>query len=459
MYSCYNNGYQRQLFAGFTGGLCLFISGSWSGWTSPFLHKLKAGEIPFNVTVSERSWIVSLTDFGNVFSPIPTGYIMDILGRKWLFIISAIIFQISWLLTIFANGANQLYVARFLAGLGEGISYTVSPMYLAEIAETKIRGTVSGLFTVLVFSGVIVEFVIGPILPNLTVNIISSIIPLVFFLLVLLIPESPYYLLMKNNLKGAYKAFWWLRRPKKEEADETIQAELEIMNSQVQKEMQSEKRWINLIDTKATRRATFVVMSLSVMQRFSGIATMLQYMSTTLPSEGGGLGPQQSMILFAVLLLASSLVCMITVEWIGRKPALLMSGIVCAILQGINAVYFYLDSRTDYEVSHLRWIPYVSIMIFAVFYQIGLGAMSHTLLGEMFPANVRSKAASAATTCFALSTFLLNKIFPIISETYGPHYMFLIFCITNILVAVFTYIFVIETKGKTFGQIQEILSR
>lgn len=137
--------------------------------------------------------------------------------------------------------------------------------------------------------------------------------------------------------------------------------------------MKQKNRWLDLIDNKGTRRATLVVTILSIMDRFSGMATMIQYMSTTLPSNEGGLGPEQIMILFGILLLITSVFCTVILDWLGRKPALLTSGIVCAILQGISAIYFYLESRPDYEVSQLRWIPYVCIMIFAVFYQIGLG--------------------------------------------------------------------------------------
>ncbi|XP_075226863.1 facilitated trehalose transporter Tret1-2 homolog [Lycorma delicatula] len=442
------------------GGLCLLIVGTWAGWPSPFQYKLKMGEIPFNLTRTERSWVVSLLDFGNIISPIPAGYMMDRFGRKSTFLLTAIVFQISWLLAIFANGANLLYVARLLSGIGKGIAFTVSPMYLAEIAETKIRGAVSGLFTVLLFMGTIYEFVIGLLCSYYTLNIASSIIPIIFFICVIIIPESPHYLLMKNNLTGAYKSYCWLRNPKRETqyGGETIEHEMDVMNSQVQKEMESRGEWLDLLRTKGTRRATFIVMTLSAMQRFGGINSMISYMSTTLPSNGGFFGPEECMIIFALLLLITSLVCMFIVDWLGRKPALLVSGIVCAILQGIIAFYFYLDSKPNYDITHLQWIPYACMLTFAVFYQAGSGIMPHTLLGEMFPANVKSKAAAAATICFALSTFLLNKIFPIIQQTYGVQFMFILFSVTNALVAIFTHLFVIETKGKSFGEIQDILN-
>lgn len=87
------------------------------------------------------------------------------------------------------------------------------------------------------------------------------------------------------------------------------------------------------------------------------------------------------------------------------------------------------------------------------------GVMTRTLLSELFPVNIRSKATSVVTTSFELSAFFINKIFPIISDKYGTYFMFIIFCVTNVSLAVFTYLIVIETKGKTYEEIQEILNR
>lgn len=218
------------------------IVGCWLGWPSPFLHKLKHGEIPYNLTSSQRSWIVALMDFGNVISPIPTGYMMDYFGRKPTFFITAVIFQLSWVFAIFAEGAFLLCIARLLAGIGKGIGFTVVPMYLAEIAEVNVRGALSTIFTILLFFGTLFEFIIAPYVSYDTLNYISATIPVVFFLLVLVIPESPYYLLMKKNRAGARRAFCWLRNYRGQDIQDVpgkegmnVETELEKMNEQVQK--------------------------------------------------------------------------------------------------------------------------------------------------------------------------------------------------------------------------------
>lgn len=137
--------------------------------------------------------------------------------------------------------------------------------------------------------------------------------------------------------------------------------------------MESRGGWLDLVLSKGTRRATIIVMTLSAMQRLSGINVMLQYMSTTLPYNGGGIGPNECMIIFALLLLSTGLVGMFLVDWLGRKPTIIASAVICSIIQGIMGIYFYLEDVPSY----IHYIPYVCMFIFPVFYQIGLGKLTN----------------------------------------------------------------------------------
>ncbi|XP_022200158.2 facilitated trehalose transporter Tret1 [Nilaparvata lugens] len=454
----------RQVFAGMAGGLCLLIVGCWLGWPSPWLRKLQQGEANFNLTKEERSWVVALMDFGNVLSPIPTGYMMDACGRKPTFFATAVVFQVSWLLAVYANGPTLLYVARLLAGIGKGMGFTVVPMYLAEIAEVKVRGALSAIFTFLLFSGTLLELVIGPYVSYNTLNVISSTIPVLFCVLVVLIPESPYFLLMKNRRQAAYRSFCWLRNhyKGKQQAqsvghDAVIETELEKMDAQVQKEMASRGDWSDLVGSRGTRRATLAVMSLCAMQRFGGISCMLAYTSTTLPETGGGpgLGPEAYMMIFGLVLVLANFICMPLIDWLGRKPLLIISTIVSTVVQAASAYFYYVRQVPDYDYSGLTWIPYAGLVLFAVAYSLGIGVVPNTLLGELFPANVKSKAAAVATIFFAIASFSVNKVYPSV-----PNYtMFAFFALTNFIATIFTWFFVIETKGKSFSEIQQLLNK
>ncbi|RZF35232.1 hypothetical protein LSTR_LSTR017188 [Laodelphax striatellus] len=84
-----------------------------------------------------------------------------------------------------------------------------------------------------------------------------------------------------------------------------------------------------------------------------------------------------------------------------------------------------------------------------------MSVVPNTLLGELFPANVKSKAAAVATIFFAIASFSVNKVYPSV-----PNYtMFAFFALTNLIAAIFTWLYVIETKGKSFSEIQQLLHK
>ena len=80
------------------------------------LPKIKDEGKPFSMTDEEMSWMVSLIYFGNLVSPIPAGYLMDLMGRKMSLLVLTIIPLTAWTMITFATGPILLYVARFLAG-------------------------------------------------------------------------------------------------------------------------------------------------------------------------------------------------------------------------------------------------------------------------------------------------------------------------------------------------------
>lgn len=440
------------------------ITGCWLGWPSPSLGKLEANTTDIRVTPEQVSWVVAAMDAGNLVSPIPCGYMADLVGRKIVILFSGVLFFVTWVMVGLANTPEWLYAARFLAGFGKGITFTVVPMYLGEIASVPIRGALSTVFAGLLWAGTMFEFAIGPYVSFRILALASGVIPVVFFCSFLFMPDSPYFLIMHKRDDDARRCLRWLRKTPKPSHPELnlpnyTEKELKEMKNTVEEDLKHKGRFYDLLSTAGNRRATLIVMVISAFQRLCGISPLLAYSSTTLPPHDGFLGPAECIIVFGCVLTAANFLATPLVDRLGRRPLLLFSGAGCGVVTGISAVFYYLDRETNVDVSDYIWVPYVCLIGFGVTHSMGIGAIPHTLLAELFPANVKSFAAAMASIMFALSSFLVNKVYITVEDNIGVYANFVFFSINGLLCTIFTYFFIFETKGKSFGDIQRFLRR
>lgn len=81
---------------------------------------LLSGVLGYKYTQDQLSWAVSLLDLGTVFAPLPTGYLMNKIGRKFTFLLIASLFTLSWCLKVLSVQPGFLYAAQILAGVARG---------------------------------------------------------------------------------------------------------------------------------------------------------------------------------------------------------------------------------------------------------------------------------------------------------------------------------------------------
>lgn len=412
-------------------------------------------EAHISVEPNEISWVVSLMDFGNVLSPIPSGYMSDYFGRKLTLISTAFLYIVTWLLAIYGPSAPYLYAARIGAGIGKGFAFTVVPMYLGEIAGVQVRGAISTIFTGLLYSGILFEYCVGPFVSYNMLNIISGVIPIIFFVTFILMPESPYFLLMKGRQKEARRSLAWFRSAQL--GDVTCNEELEEMSKSVKKEMEEKGSFKDLIATPGNRKAMSIVMLLSSFQRLGGISPLLAYTVVTLPKTGGFFRPDFYMIIFGIAMVVGNFAGIPLIDRVGRKPLLMVSCIGCAIMTGITGVFYWFEERQD--VSTLNWVPYLCFVLYGITYSIGIGVIPSTFVAELFPTNVKSYASAIAAIFFAIASFAINRMYLVVKTSWGVYYNFGLFTFSSIVSAVFTYFVVFETKGKSFAEIQKRLNK
>ncbi|XP_014276683.1 facilitated trehalose transporter Tret1 [Halyomorpha halys] len=432
--------------------LCSVLAAAWLAWPSSANIELLSGNIFPNVTPSEIATMVSMLDLGTVLSPVPASYLINIIGRKMVIIISAVIFIAASLLTIFGTGMWYLYLARLLAGMGKGIAFGVAPVYLTEIAQLNLRGTMGSLFSVVMSVGSCYGYIIGATLSYQGINIANLIVAILLLAVGWLLPETPFYLLMKGKIKEAEKSLSILRHVHR--GADSIKVEMEQATAAVESCIKDKSRFIDIVSTKSRRRALLIVIVTSSIPRLSGIGAIVAYGTSILPPTGGGLRSDIYMVIFAFLLLVVNYIGAILSETWGRKKLMLYSAFYTGVVNFIFAVYFTLRTN-GMDTSSINWLPYVCLLMWGITWSLGLGIMPPFLASELYPTNVKSYASSVSAIFLGITSFGINKVF---GEVYlkhgGTEAMFYFFGSCSFLFCIFCIYFVIETRGKTFQEIQ-----
>jgi len=168
-------------------------------WTSPALPLLqKPDSVPY-VTDEEGSWIGSLLNLGAFLGALPAGLIADRIGRKIILCTLAVPLTGSWLMIAFGGSVAELFVARFIGGIAIGAMSVAVPMYIAEMAESSIRGALGTLFQLQLTMGILFGYVAGMVGDHRALSFISCALPVLFFITFSWMPESPVFLLSKKR--------------------------------------------------------------------------------------------------------------------------------------------------------------------------------------------------------------------------------------------------------------------
>uniref|UniRef100_A0A1B6EJD5 Major facilitator superfamily (MFS) profile domain-containing protein n=1 Tax=Cuerna arida TaxID=1464854 RepID=A0A1B6EJD5_9HEMI len=445
-----NSAYLRQWMAASIASMSLLITGMFLGWPSPTISKLRARDTPLTLSGSEVSWMISLLYVGSVVSPLPGGVLMDRWGRHKSLRVCSFLALSSWLLLAFSTDVTCLYISRILGGMWGGISYCITPVYLSEIAEPRIRGALNTMFTLMVYLGIMFEYCIGPIISYNLLSIISACIPLLYFLLMFIIPESPYYFVMRQRNQEAREALVWLR------CTQDVDEELEAISKAIKSDMKNKGRVQDLVRTSGARRALFMVEIAAFLQRMSGSSVMMAYISTSVPQDGVVSGDQCAVIMCS-LWLVFGVWSTFLVDRIGRRPLLAFSCIGCTLATAGLTVWFILSSNPSMNVTSYKAVPLICFALYALFFPFGLACIPSIIQGELFPSNLKGLASGITAIVVASLSFISNKLYQPLSDVWGTYINYLYFTLCSAYGIYFALSTLFETRNKTLQEIQKEL--
>lgn len=335
-----------------------------------------------------------------------------------------------------------------------GTVFTVLPNYNSEVAEASNRGAISSSMNIFVVSGPLFSYIIGPYTSITVFSIICALIPAAFIVLFFLfVPESPYYLVAVNDQKRAAEALMKLRSS----SEQGIKLELDSIKANVEEAMANKSSFMDVFKSKALVKALIIALSLVGFQQFSGINVILFYAQDVFEATGSSIPPEISSIIIGSVQVAASFVTPLLVDRLGRRLLFLISGVGMIIAEIPLGLYFYLkDDGSD--VGAIFWLPIACLVVYIIAYNLGFGPLPWTVMAEIFPSDIKSTASTATASFCWLLGFLVTKYFDSLSEAIGMAGSFWFFSGFCVVAVIFVFTYMIETKGKSFSEIQATLA-
>ncbi|EDV98180.1 facilitated trehalose transporter Tret1 [Drosophila grimshawi] len=435
----------KQYIAGLSAAFGAFCLGASIGWSGPMEQPIVSGDAyKFSVSGDDWGWITSMLTFGAACMCIPVGILIAAFGRKLIMLILVIPYMIGWICIFAARKVFMLYLGRFIVGACGGAFCVTAPMYTTEIAQLEVRGVMGCFFQLLIVHGILYGFIVGGLFSPILVNILCGILPVIFFLIFMWMPESPVYLVLKGKTDLAENSMKWLRGK-----DADISGEMSAMAAEGKKEKATVKE---AFSRKTTLIGLFIAIVLMLLQQLTGINAILFYVTSIFEQAGTGLSPSACTILIGVVQVFATIVAILLIEKAGRKLLLLISAAVMAITTFVMGLYFQILME-----KNVGWLPVLAISLFIIGFSLGFGPVPWLIMAELFAEDVKPVCGAVVGTSSWLFAFCVTKLFPTCLDVFGPAASFWIFTAFAVAACAFILFFVPETKGKTLDEIQGLL--
>ncbi|OJJ37964.1 hypothetical protein ASPWEDRAFT_153987 [Aspergillus wentii DTO 134E9] len=401
-------------------------------------------------------------------------YLADRMSRKWSLSVATVFFVVGAVIQTAAPNYDALVAGRFIGGIGVGTLAMGAPLYISEIAPPTRRGSLLVLESISIVIGAIVAYWITYGTRSISgdwafrLPFLLQIFPaLMVGCGIHFFPFSPRWLAMRGRNEESLSALAELR--KRPEDDNHVQLEWKGILSEVrfQKELVDReypnshpfmvelKQWGSLFQPKYFRR-TLIALAIPFFQQFSGINAFVYYA----PTFFGALGQsdETSLILSGMVnicQLVAGIPIVFYLDRVGRRPLAIIGGVAMAVPHLIMAGL--MGKFSDSWPSHqgVGWFCVALIYIYVLAYAASYGPLPWVLPSEVFPSSKRAKGVGAATAVIWISNFIIGFVVPemIISIGWGTFLFFGLFCVAA---AVFSFIFVPETSGKSLEQIADV---
>jgi MFS transporter, SP family, xylose:H+ symportor len=409
---------------------------------------------------SVKGFTISSALIGCIIGGAMAGFISKSIGRRNGLIIAALAFSISAVgawnpekLNFFGTlPVFSFVIYRIIGGIGVGLASMLSPMYIAEIAPANVRGKLVSWNQFAIIFGMLVIYFVNLVIARRGNEdwlvsegwrwmFFSGLIPSGLFLILLMfVPETPRYLVMKGKEDKALKVL------KKISGENSA--------PEILKEIKDTLHETSIPWLSYGFLVIFIGILLSVFQQFVGINVVLYYAGNIFRNMGNSNDSSMiQTIIVGIVNLVFTVLAIFTVDRFGRKPLMIIGGVGMAIsMLGLGLSFYF---------GKLGIGALIFMLTYTAAFAMSWGPVTWVLLSEIFPNSIRS-AMSIAVAAQWLANLVVSWTFPMLNDNvaltakFNHGFAYWIYAIMGILSALFIWKVVPETKGKTLEEIEKI---
>lgn len=415
----------------------------------------------FSLSAFQEGWFVSSALVGCIIGVAISGELSDRLGRKKPLLLAALLFLLSALGCAFMPTLTGIIAARIIGGIGIGLASNVVPLYISEIAPARIRGRLVTYYQLAVTLGILVAYLTNSALLNYALehngNITGTmhtvfvseawrgmfgvgLIPaLLFSLGLMLVPESPRWLMQQQRLQEATAILNRINNP--------IEAQASLQ--QAKQAGQEAKISYSALLAPQWRKALIIGILLPLFSQFSGINAIIYYGPSILNNAGISLSNSLiSQIIFGGANMLFTLIAIWKVDSLGRRPLYIAGTAGATVSLLATGFCFFAGATTGIALL-------VCVLAFLASFAFSIGPLKFVVAAEIFPAAIRGRAMAISIMVMWIADTIVGQLTPIMLKSIGTAATFWVFALFCLIALVTVYKLLPETKGKSLEQIEK----
>ena len=387
---------------------------------------------------------------GCMFGPFLGAWLCDAIGRERTMIVASLLLAVGAIMTALAQTITLFNVFRILGGVGVGLCSVASPLYIAEIAPAKLRGSLGIMYQLAIVVGStaapLVAYVLVRVFPD-TVSwrwmFGSQMAVVVFFALFLfLLPHSPRWLALRGRFAEARQVL------AKVHGSQAADGEL----SEIRQSLCQEVGGLKELFQPGLRYALLIGLCLAFFNNWTGWSAMGGYIPMLF--EMAGVQQRHVAILqFSLTYLAMAVMTVASmwlIDRVGRRPLWITASILMAAITAVTGTTFHFQVHGP--------LVLLVIMLCTVPHGLALGGLPWLMMSELFPTRIRARAVAVTTTFLWIVIYTCAQFFPMLigwsqrrlGSPAGAFWVFTLVCICSTL---FGWRMLPETKGRTLEEI------